>query len=767
MFRFITEKKDRPSLDQNDCSLMTPMKTVAKQLFASDKENNPKENGNSLNCMTPFTKRIKMNIEKAHLISNDIIARISELEQQLEHTRNKLEEEHLNLEQVFDTPSCKDKREIGLKFEFSDLKLESAQKVHRQSFYFSGIQKLKGLAKRYLGFDHFNNYQLKAFQKILIGSQVFLNGTFNSGKMTTYLLYAKLMIEEKLDVSSKREVVIVSSLKRVPKLEQALKILNLCSSVKVIRCTEMESYFEERPESTDPALLVFDCLSLNLENVLRIKKMIRHLKDEAKVFITGFYHTDEIALALDFLKIPKGCAVVSHGLANLKDKTQYPRISVSYDESMGKSVMKFIRDCIDTERSKKLKIRRENHIDFAIFTKDKSVREFITEFAGQHAFKVCTANRLAADSDIALVYSLTEITFSFKHLFILDFEFDLEQFCFVNANFNKNVHICLNAKIYELKRKEYLGQLASPAIFLKVISCLQENERLSVLSLDHSEKPIEAQATEGFLKFLHLKGMAEIIELTVYKKISITIKNSQAIRDRAHEYSNLLPIIDLWTAKGEVQAVVEPEVFLMYEANLQSLKREGLISFNAAPLRKISFSSKYRKIASMKSQFRQIILEYNDKVLMNLKRIDCFYSLLKSRGYAHITRTKNTEKTDFQILQPELEKIFFAANLPIEDDNGFPFKINYKKHDLIRDFCTIIKDNLALVNEIYFGRLIIDEFCTYDALIIDIIHQVYSDSKYGFAIDALILQKLRSMNVVRVVEQLRNTYETVKKELLN
>ena len=768
MFKFVTEKKNRARPETDDYSLLTPLKTVTKQLFEPDKENNSKENGNSsLICMTPFTKRIKMNIEKAHLISNDIIARISELEQQLEHTRNRLEEEHLDLEQVLETPSCKDKREFGLKFEFSDVKLESAQKVHRQSFYFSGIQKLKSIAKRYLGFEHFTNYQLKAFQKVLIGNQVFLNGGFNAGKMTTYLLYVKLMADEKPDRATSSKTVVVTSSRRVAKLEQRLKILNLSNEVLIVRCTEMDQFFEANSESRRPSLLIVDSLVLHLDNVLRIKKVLKSVDSDTKVFVTGFYNKEDISWAVDFLKMPKACAVVSHWLGTVKDKVQHPRISVSYDESMGKSVMKFIRDCIDAEKSKKLKIRPENHVDFVIFTKEKNIKEFVVEFAARHAFKVSTSGRLTPDSDIALVGALTEITFFYKHLFVLDFEFDLEHFCFINSNFSKNVHICLNAKNYELKRKEILGELASPAILFKVIAGLEVDETCSALCLEYSEKPIEAQAAESLLKYLHLKGMIEITDLKLLKKVTLSIKNTQAIRERAQEFASLSSIGDFSTAKGEVQATIEAALFTSVEPVLQSLKKEGLVSYSVTAVRKISFRSKYRKIASMKLQFRQIVTEHNERVLAGIKRVDSLYSLLKSRGYAHITRTKSTEKTDFVNLQTDLERIFFTSDFTTEDENGFPFKSNYKKHDLIRDFCLIIKDNLELANELYFGRLIVDELCTYDALVVDIIHQAYSDARLGFSIDAPILQKLKSMNVVRVVEQLRNSYEIVKKELLN
>jgi hypothetical protein len=766
MFKFITEKKHRPSGDPTDFALLTPLKTTTKVLFNENKENLPAENSNHRGLLTPFTKRIKMNIEKAFDVSNGIIARIGELEQQLEQTRLKIEEEQLDLDQVFDTPSKIDRKESILKFELSDLKLESAQKIHRQSHYFSSIQKLKVYAKRYYNFEHFTNYQLKAFQKVLLGDRLLFNGNYLSGKMTIYMMYIKMIIEESID--KKETILIVASHKRIQKIEQNLKIINASDFVTLVKCSEVDQSVTESIKTMSPSIVIIDSVAIHLDNLLRLRKMTETFDAGTKFMIFGFYSIGDLSLAADILRIQKSAVIAGHGLNMIKEKDKSPKISISYDEDMAKSVMKFIRDCIDSEKSKKLKIRNENHVDFVILTKDKVIKDFVFEFSSRHAFKVAMSTRCSNDASIIIVPSLKDIKFSYKHLFVIDFEYELNQFCDLTSNFGRNIHICLNLRLYEAKRREWLRKMSSPSLLMRILSHIQENEQKCVLYIDCVDRPIEGEATEQLCRFLQSKGLIEINDFTAAKKLTLMVKNQVLFNEKIAEIdAETFAIFESVAPKIETSINLDNNVFEKIEEVFHQLKKDGVVSFQVTNLKKMILSTKYRKIQTLKIQFESIINEYNEKVCNEIRKVDSFYTLLKGRGFAHITRTKNTEKTNFHCLQGDLERIFLSATKLADDENSLPFKSNYKKHDLVRDLCTIIKDNLSHVNEHYFGKIILNEQMTFEALVIDIAQQIFLDGKNGFEIDNAILQKIKSINVVRMIDQLKNSYDIIKKELLN
>ena len=118
----------------------------------------------------------------------------------------------------------------------------------------------------------------------------------------------------------------------------------------------------------------------------------------------------------------------------------------------------------------------------------------------------------------------------------------------------------------------------------------------------------------------------------------------------------------------------------------------------------------------------------------------------------------------FEDFKQSIEGFISGSNLKNEKE-FLPYKENYKKLDIVRDFSQVINDNFKLVNTKYFCNRNIEVDLILQNILIDILKQIFLGSFIGFEMTQIFEQKIKSMNIVTTYKTIMSSLEFLKKNI--
>lgn len=755
MNKFLTEKKIKHDFDKEN--LATPQKTIETKTKNPDSELKQL----ALDNKTPITKSLRNNFYEIQLICQEVLGSIDNVQKLLEEAQLKIENRKIDFGNTFESPIAARKRESMTNFKMSEFKHESQTKLKNQAVYFNLLQKLRECALLYFKFQHFTNFQLKILEKIIFEDKIIVNGSSAKGKSVVIFLYLKQLIEETSDTKT-CNIFILTTAQRIKKIAQVLFILGIKDNVTLMT-NEIEIHKSQLKMSSDAKLLLVDSIQMNVENIISLRVMTNKFFSSGKIIVSGFYDNHQLLL---FKKLMKWSTCDLVNSIPLKTVNKHcPKINVVFEEDIAKTITKFIKEKVDKKRNRKVFYQEPDFIPFCIVCKNQATIQAITEYANDFGINVFSGNKIGVTSDIFISKSIEDIGFRYKHLFITEFKWNANSIAQIYCLSDKTVHFLVSNKSYFESKNVILRELIDINKIQEIthgFDCQSYKKTIQIHSFNNVAR---SEDNMSFILYLQRKNWVELTELKKKIKWNIQFKSEKEFRSKIskemHEYS-LSNNINL----QKCEFSIEPEHYPSLKKELSELKAAEIVSVIECVTFDIEIMTTYRKLNQFKDKWSQFMSEYNEEVISRIRKIDGMYALFKKHSSIFLTREKvaDTNSGEIDSFRCNLENLLVETESAQEFD-CLPYKNNYKKLDIVREFSQIINDNFKVVNSKYFSMKEVEVDLILKSIILDILKQTYLNQPGNFALSDAFEQKMKSMNVIHVFRTIMTSIEFLKKNI--
>ncbi len=572
-----------------------------------------------------------------------IVENIDKFNSRLENTKRRIEEEKFKFENIKIDTKIEIKPESLKDYSVSPIKFDSNQKSKQRSEYFNNLQKFQIYASIFK-IENFSNFQMKIFQKLLLGERIIINSCSKTGKSLVCLLYTKFLIKQ----NSGKNIIYITVKQKLIKIQKIIESLKLS-----LDCFDLvlDSKLENCSKKEYDVIIIDGCVK-SLHKLTLIKQLLTNKKTQLISASNSNHH--ELTKLSTFFNIP---------VKNILNKSNFSHFgpqskifTFSYEDDSIKSVTKFVKLKVVEEKTIKFNFNKPKTINFCLVSSSKEVKESLMDSFQNNNIKATFNASNSEGCDCFIVDSIYDIKIEARNIILLDFNYNFTDLFYLNSQFRTAIHVFLPKNTFLIKRKTILSNFSNIFVFQEILNKLAQKKSQSVLSfqIDFYERKFSLSNYEKFLEYLMTYKYLSVENVKELKRINIFyIKNVDEFKKSIKEHKVMKIFANLTERRNHV--IVEKNKFKEVEPVLSKLKKEAVINFSVYQVKDYILKTNRRNVKKMKNNFIQIISGYNSLQEMELRRLDRLYIELRKIGFGCFTRSKKTSSNKLGEITKKLE----------------------------------------------------------------------------------------------------------------